>query len=40
VRAQSYNEAVDMINVHEYGNGTAIFTRDVPGKGKSLISIF
>lgn len=28
VRAQSYNEAVDMINVHEYGNGTAIFTRD------------
>ncbi|WP_018688276.1 CoA-acylating methylmalonate-semialdehyde dehydrogenase [Ahrensia kielensis] len=28
VRAQSYQEAVDMINVHEYGNGTAIFTRD------------
>jgi malonate-semialdehyde dehydrogenase (acetylating)/methylmalonate-semialdehyde dehydrogenase len=28
VRAQSYHEAVDMINVHEYGNGTAIFTRD------------
>ncbi len=28
VRAKSYNEAVDMINQHEYGNGTAIFTRD------------
>ncbi|WP_343565094.1 CoA-acylating methylmalonate-semialdehyde dehydrogenase [Kiloniella sp. b19] len=28
VRAGSYDEAVDMINAHEYGNGTAIFTRD------------
>lgn len=28
VRAQSYDEAVTMINDHEYGNGTAIFTRD------------
>ncbi len=28
VRANDYSEAVDMINRHEYGNGTAIFTRD------------
>ncbi|MCF4097983.1 CoA-acylating methylmalonate-semialdehyde dehydrogenase [Maritalea mediterranea] len=28
VRAQDYGEAVKMINEHEYGNGTAIFTRD------------
>ena len=28
VRAADYNEAVTMINDHEYGNGTAIFTRD------------
>ncbi|AVX05087.1 malonate-semialdehyde dehydrogenase (acetylating) [Maritalea myrionectae] len=28
VRAKDYGEAVDMINSHEYGNGTAIFTRD------------
>ncbi len=28
VRAESYEEAVAMINEHEYGNGTAIFTRD------------
>ncbi|MCR9140210.1 MAG: CoA-acylating methylmalonate-semialdehyde dehydrogenase [Alphaproteobacteria bacterium] len=28
VRAQSYEEAVDMINTHEYGNGTAIYTQD------------
>ncbi len=28
VRAKDYNEAVEMINQHEYGNGTAIFTRD------------
>lgn len=27
-RANDYNSAVDMINSHEYGNGTAIFTRD------------
>ena len=28
VRAKSYEEAVDMVDSHEYGNGTAIFTRD------------
>lgn len=28
VRADDYQTAVDMINDHEYGNGTAIFTRD------------
>lgn len=28
VRAKTYDEAVGMINDHEYGNGTAIFTRD------------
>ncbi len=28
VRATDYSAAVDMINAHEYGNGTAIFTRD------------
>ncbi len=28
VRAKSYDEALNMINDHEYGNGTAIFTRD------------
>ncbi len=28
VRAKSYDEAVQLINDHEYGNGTAIFTRD------------
>jgi len=28
VRAAKYDDAVDMINSHEYGNGTAIFTRD------------
>ncbi|XOV78062.1 MAG: CoA-acylating methylmalonate-semialdehyde dehydrogenase [Aestuariibacter sp.] len=28
VRADDYAQAVDMINAHEYGNGTAIFTRD------------
>ena len=28
VRAHDYDEAVAMINAHEYGNGTAIFTRD------------
>ena len=28
VRASGYEEAVQMINEHEYGNGTAIFTRD------------
>jgi malonate-semialdehyde dehydrogenase (acetylating)/methylmalonate-semialdehyde dehydrogenase len=28
VRADTYDSAVDLINKHEYGNGTAIFTRD------------
>jgi malonate-semialdehyde dehydrogenase (acetylating)/methylmalonate-semialdehyde dehydrogenase len=28
VRAKSFDEATAMINAHEYGNGTAIFTRD------------
>jgi malonate-semialdehyde dehydrogenase (acetylating)/methylmalonate-semialdehyde dehydrogenase len=28
VRAKTYDEAVKLINDHEYGNGTAIFTRD------------
>jgi malonate-semialdehyde dehydrogenase (acetylating)/methylmalonate-semialdehyde dehydrogenase len=28
VRTERYEEAVDLVNSHEYGNGTAIFTRD------------
>ncbi len=28
VRAETYDQAAKMINEHEYGNGTAIFTRD------------
>lgn len=28
VRAKSYDEAAELINTNEYGNGTAIFTRD------------
>jgi malonate-semialdehyde dehydrogenase (acetylating)/methylmalonate-semialdehyde dehydrogenase len=28
VRVKNYREAVDLINAHEFGNGTAIFTRD------------
>ncbi|WP_225025888.1 CoA-acylating methylmalonate-semialdehyde dehydrogenase [Xinfangfangia pollutisoli] len=28
VRAKTYEEAVQMVNDHEFGNGTAIFTRD------------
>ena len=28
VRAKDYDEAAKMVNDHEYGNGTAIFTRD------------
>ena len=28
VRAESMNDAMEMINNHEYGNGTCIFTRD------------
>jgi malonate-semialdehyde dehydrogenase (acetylating)/methylmalonate-semialdehyde dehydrogenase len=27
-RVESFKEAVDLINAHEFGNGTAIFTRD------------
>jgi malonate-semialdehyde dehydrogenase (acetylating)/methylmalonate-semialdehyde dehydrogenase len=28
VRAKNYTEAVELINSHEYANGTAVFTRD------------
>jgi malonate-semialdehyde dehydrogenase (acetylating)/methylmalonate-semialdehyde dehydrogenase len=28
LRARDYAEAVDLVNRNEYGNGTAIFTRD------------
>ncbi len=28
VRTESYDEAANLVNSHEYGNGTAIFTRD------------
>lgn len=28
VRTDSYEQAVDLVNAHDYGNGTAIFTRD------------
>ncbi|MBD2839778.1 CoA-acylating methylmalonate-semialdehyde dehydrogenase [Pseudomonas sp. JM0905a] len=28
VRVKNYKEAVDLINAHQYANGTAIFTRD------------
>jgi malonate-semialdehyde dehydrogenase (acetylating)/methylmalonate-semialdehyde dehydrogenase len=28
VRTERFDEAADLINRHEYGNGTAIFTRD------------
>ncbi|MDX1556730.1 MAG: CoA-acylating methylmalonate-semialdehyde dehydrogenase, partial [Xanthomonadales bacterium] len=28
VRVNSFDEAVDLINAHEYGNGVSIFTRD------------
>ncbi len=28
VRVKSYDEALDLVNKHEYGNGTAIFTND------------
>ncbi len=28
VRAKNFNDAVQLVNDHEYGNGTAIFTRD------------
>jgi len=28
IRASSFDEALELVNNHEYGNGTAIFTRD------------
>jgi malonate-semialdehyde dehydrogenase (acetylating)/methylmalonate-semialdehyde dehydrogenase len=28
VRADSFDTALDLVNKHEFGNGTAIFTRD------------
>jgi len=28
VRAKTYDDALNMVNAHEFGNGTAIFTRD------------
>ncbi len=28
VRTQDYEQALDLVNAHEFGNGTAIFTRD------------
>jgi len=28
IRTETFNEAIDLVNAHEYGNGTAIFTRD------------
>ena len=28
VRVENYEEALELVNDHEYGNGTAIFTRD------------
>ncbi|MGQ0442941.1 MAG: CoA-acylating methylmalonate-semialdehyde dehydrogenase, partial [Methylophilaceae bacterium] len=37
VRVKTYREAVDLINVHEYGNGTAIFTRD-GGAARAFVS--
>jgi len=37
VRVKTYREAVDLINAHEYGNGTAIFTRD-GGVARAFVS--
>jgi len=37
VRVKTYREAVDLINAHEYGNGTAIFTRD-GGTARAFVS--
>ena len=37
VRVKTYCEAVDLINAHEYGNGTAIFTRD-GGAARAFVS--
>src|SRR4029077_6873076 len=28
VRSRDYETALDLVNAHEFGNGTAIFTRD------------
>ena len=28
VRVETFDEAIGLINAHEYGNGTSIFTRD------------
>ena len=28
VRVKDYNEALSLVNDHEFGNGTSIFTRD------------
>ena len=28
VRAKDFNEAIDLVNEHEFGNGTSIYTRD------------
>ena len=37
VRVKTYREAVDLINAHKYGNGTAIFTRD-GGVARAFVS--
>ena len=37
VRVKTYREAVDLINAHEFGNGTAIFTRD-GGAARAFVS--
>ena len=37
VRVKTYREAVDLINAHEYGNGTAIFTND-GGVARAFVS--
>ena len=37
VRVNTYREAVDLINQHAYGNGTAIFTRD-GGAARAFVS--
>ena len=37
VRVKTYKEAVGLINAHEFGNGTAIFTRD-GGAARAFVS--
>lgn len=37
VRAESYDEAIQLVSDHEYGNGAAIFTRD-GGRAQHFIS--